>query len=81
MPLVWEAFTDYRRHALRLTRIELQIVSALASGSPDAAVTAADSLGLLKKGADGRLAPNRERHEMEEKLRRLGFSVPWQSAT
>jgi thymidylate synthase (FAD) len=81
VPLVWEAFTDYRRHALRLSRIELEIVSALASGSPDRAMTAAESLGLLKKSADGSFAPNRERHELEEKLARLGFSLPWRSAT
>ena len=81
VPLVWEAFTDYRRHALRLSRIEIEIVSALASGSPERAMTAAESLGLLKKSADGGLAPNRERHELEEKLTRLGFRVPWRSAT
>lgn len=81
VPLVWEAFTDYRRRALRLTRLELEIVSALASGSPDRAVAAAESLSLLKRNDDGRLAPNRERHELEEKLIRLGFNVPWSPTT
>jgi thymidylate synthase (FAD) len=81
VPLVWEAFNDYRRKALRLSRIELEIVTALASGSPDAARLAADSFGLLKAGNDGQLAPNRERRELEEKLQRLGFGVPWSSTT
>jgi thymidylate synthase (FAD) len=81
VPLVWEAFNDYRRKALRLSRIELEIVTALASGSPDRARLAAESFGLLKTGNDGQLAPNRERRELEEKLRRLGFSVPWPSTT
>src|SRR6185503_17158633 len=81
VPIVWEAFNDYRRHALRLSRIELEVVTALASGSPDRARAAAESFGLLKTGNDGQLAPNRERRELEEKLKRLGFSVPWLPAT
>jgi thymidylate synthase (FAD) len=78
VPIVWEAFNDYRRQALRLSRIEVDVLTALAS-SPERARAVAESLGLLKVNADGRLAPNRERRELEEKLRRLGFSVPWPS--
>ena len=77
VPLVWEAFNDYRRQALWLSRIEIEIVTALASGSAANARAAAESLGLLKTGNDGQLAPNRERRELEDKLRRLGFTVPW----
>jgi thymidylate synthase (FAD) len=77
VPLVWEAFTDYRRHALRLSRIEVDVLSALASGSPERAKAAAASHGLLKTGSDGRLASNRERRELEDKLTRLGFAIPW----
>ena len=81
VPLVWEAFNDYRRQALRLSRIELEVVTALASGSAERARAAAESSGLLKTGNDGQLAPNRERRELEEKLSRLGFTVPWLSPT
>jgi thymidylate synthase (FAD) len=81
VPLVWEAFNDYRRGALRLSRIEVAVVTALTAESPERARAVAESLGLLKADAEGRLAPNRERRELEEKLRRLGFSVPWPSAT
>jgi thymidylate synthase (FAD) len=77
VPLVWEAFTDYRRKALRLSRIELDVVSALAGGSPDGAKAAAASHGLLKTDSGGRLTSNRERHELEDKLARLGFTIPW----
>ena len=35
VPLVWEAFKDYRRQALRLSRIEIDVLSALAGGSPE----------------------------------------------
>jgi thymidylate synthase (FAD) len=79
VPIVWEAFNDYRRHALRLSRIELEVVTALASGSPERARTAAESHGLLKAGSDGGLTPSRERRELEEKLLRLGFPLPWQT--
>jgi thymidylate synthase (FAD) len=77
VPLVWEAFTDYRRHALRLSRIEVDILSALAGGSPERAKAAATSQGLLKTSSDGKLASNRERRELEDKLTRLGFTIPW----
>jgi len=77
VPLVWEAFNDYRRQALRLSRIEVEVVTALASGSAAKARETAESLGLLKLDANGQLAPNRERRELEDKLRRLGFTVPW----
>jgi thymidylate synthase (FAD) len=77
VPIVWEAFNDYRRRALRLSRIEVEVVTALASTSPERARAVAESLGLLKLDAGGQLAPNRERRELEDKLRRLGFTVPW----
>jgi thymidylate synthase (FAD) len=78
VPIVWEAFNDYRRKALRLSRIEVDVLTGLAS-SPEKARAVAESFGLLKVDGEGRLAPNRERRELEEKLRRLGFSVPWPS--
>ena len=31
MPLVWEAFTDYRRDSIYLSRIEVDILSAMAA--------------------------------------------------
>ena len=77
VPIVWEAFNDYRRRALRLSRLEVEVVTALASASPGQARSVAESLGLLKTDANGQLAPNRERRELEDKLRRLGFTVPW----
>lgn len=77
VPTVWQAFLDYRRHAIQLSRVDVEIVSALAMGSPDRAKAAAQDHGLLGTGSDGALLPNRERQEIEEKLKRLGFSVPW----
>jgi thymidylate synthase (FAD) len=76
VPVVWEAFNDYRRRALRLSRLEVEVITALSS-SPERARAVAESLGLLKVDANGQLASNRERRELEDKLRRLGFVIPW----
>ncbi len=77
VPLVWEAFLDYRHHSMQLSRIEAEIVGALIAGSPDRARATAETSGLLKLGKNGRLASNRERNEVESKLRALGLTPPW----
>jgi thymidylate synthase (FAD) len=66
MPLVWEAFTDYRRESMYLSRIEIDIVSAMAEGRSDHAKAVFDAI-----------ASKRERDEVEGKLRKLGFTIPW----
>ena len=66
MPLVWEAFTDYRRDSMYLSRLEVDIVSAMAEGRADRAKAIADSI-----------ASKRERQEVEQKLTKLGFTIPW----
>ena len=63
MPLVWEAFTDYRRRSMYLSRVEIEIVSAMAAGSPDRAKSIVESI-----------ASKRERQEIEQKLKALGFN-------
>jgi len=66
VPLVWEAFTDYRRESMYLSRLEIEIVSAMAEGRADHAKAVFDAI-----------ASKRERDEVEGKLAKLGFSVPW----
>jgi thymidylate synthase (FAD) len=77
VPLVWEAFLDYRRHSIQLSRIEAEVVGALIAGSPERARAIGGASGLLRPGKSGRLAPNRERKELESKLRGLGLTPPW----
>lgn len=77
VPSVWEAFLDYRREALQLSRVETELVRAIAEHSNDGAIAIADRSGLLGRTAEGHLKPNRERSEVEAKLRRLGLPVPW----
>jgi len=77
VPLVWEAFLDFQRHGMHLSRIENEILVALIGGSPDRARAIAESNGLVRVGKDGVLVRNREREELETKFRRFGLSVPW----
>ncbi|HSY99200.1 MAG TPA: FAD-dependent thymidylate synthase [Terriglobales bacterium] len=78
VPLVWEAFLDYRRQSMQLSRIETEVVGALVAGSPERARAIAEACGLLQPGKSGGLAPNRERKELESKLRVLGLAAPWE---
>ena len=59
VPLAWEAFTDYRREALPLTRLEAHALSHMLRGTDAAA--AAEAAGLT----------GRELREFEAKLARL----------
>ena len=77
VPTVWEAFSDFRHHGLHLSRIEREVLVALIAGSHDRARAIAQSSGLLKAGKTGALARNREREELEMKLRDFGLAVPW----
>ncbi|RPJ63543.1 MAG: FAD-dependent thymidylate synthase [Acidobacteria bacterium] len=77
VPVSWEAFLDYRRHAVALSRIEALVLAALAAGDPDRATAIAADHGLLASNEDGTLKGNRERRELEAKLQALSLSVPW----
>jgi thymidylate synthase (FAD) len=77
VPFVWEAFLDYQCNDLHLSRTEREVLAALIAGLPERARVIAESNGLLKLGKDGVLTRNREREELEAKLRGLGFSLPW----
>jgi thymidylate synthase (FAD) len=77
VPIVWEAFLDYRRHSVHLSRIEVEIISALNSKDSARAREIAAKCGLLNRRKDGKLARNRERPELEAKLQVLGLTPPW----
>jgi thymidylate synthase (FAD) len=77
VPIVWEAFLDYRRDAVQLSRIEAEIIGALVSKGSERARKLAAECGLLNRRQDGSLAPNRERKEIEAKLDMLGLMLPW----
>jgi thymidylate synthase (FAD) len=77
VPLVWEAFLDYQRNAVQLSRVEAGIIAALAANAPERARELAAADGLLDPGKSGGLAPNLERMEIETKLRAFGLTPPW----
>ncbi len=76
VPITWEAFQDYRFNATSLSAKEIPIINALAQGRPDEAIRIAEEHKWLSMGKEG-LKRHRERQELEEKLRMLGFEKPW----
>ncbi len=77
VPLTWEAFEDYRRGGLFLTRLDREILARLTRGEAAAAVAQAEAFGWLQRREDGELKPHRERRECEAKLAALGLRAPW----
>ena len=75
-PIAWEAFLDYRLHSVNWSRLELEIIKALVAGKPEEANKLAAEFGLLSYGADG-LKRNRERDEIEAKLKQFNLPIPW----
>lgn len=70
-PLIWEAFVDYRLQSLMFSRIERDIICALAQGENERAIALARGTTLRSS----------ERDELESKLTALGFPIPWRDAT
>jgi thymidylate synthase (FAD) len=79
-PIAWEAFIDYRKNALHLSGVEVEIASALARDDVVGATRVATEHGLVKQAQDGTVGPIREGHELVAKLIRLGLAVPWHSS-
>ena len=77
MPTAWQAFLDYRMQATALSRLESEIVRALAAGNAARATALLQEAGLLERTAEGEPKANFERREIEEKLTSLGWKVEW----
>lgn len=78
VPTIWEAFLDYRRHSTQLSRIEAELIRAISLNASEHARRLATKQGMLKRGPDGKLLVNRERSEVESKMRVLGLTPPWE---
>lgn len=76
VPHTWEAFQDYRVQSMSLTRLDIEAIAAFQRGGAEAMKKYLADAGLLASGPEG-IKKNRERDEMEEKLRKLGLPVPW----
>jgi thymidylate synthase (FAD) len=77
VPAAWEAFQDYRKDSVSLSRIEATIIGAIARNDILEARLLAEKAGLLSLTQDGKLRPNRERRELEEKLAAMGLKFEW----
>ncbi len=76
VPLVWEAFMDFRLGAASLSRIEQEILGAIGGGDAARACAVARAAGWLEPGSEG-LKRHRERAEFEAKLAGWQLEVPW----
>ena len=74
-PLVWEAFLDYRVEALRLTRLDREVIGRLAAAPGGIPATHAAFLAAQDPSWQG-LERCRERDECLEKLVGLGLVRP-----
>ncbi len=77
VPIVWEAFEDYRLKSFQISGPELEIIKHINKSDFDSVELLAEGLGWLEKRADGSLKQNLERIEFEEKLSRLNLKLPW----
>ncbi len=77
VPIVWEAFGDYRLHSVSLSRVEVDVLGALIAGDVKRARDVARQAGLLAVSESGEMARSRERKELEAKLLYLGAEIPW----
>lgn len=74
-PVVWEAFMDYSFHSDSLSRLEIELIRLINSGSNENLMKKAAEFGFLNP--DFTLKKSREREEFEEKMKDLGIRVPW----
>lgn len=78
-PMVWEAFEDYRRQAMFLTRLDVEVIQGLQqqAASQNVVPPFSEDFFLKNQHVDWKdLTRSRERDECLEKLRRLGIVRP-----
>jgi len=76
VPMVWEAFLDYRMESINLSTKELNILRECLAGNDEKAIDMALEFGLLKKDQDN-LKTTLELRELEAKLKKMGVIAPW----
>jgi thymidylate synthase (FAD) len=79
-PIAWEAFLDYSWGALTLSKKENEIIREISSGNSNKAIELARQYGWISYEG-GKIKKHLERMEMDEKLRRLNLTIPWESKT
>jgi thymidylate synthase (FAD) len=72
-PTVWEAFCDYRRESMELTRLDLGVIQRLLAGAGTAPPYDQAAFLAVQDESWRSLSRSREREECAVKLRRLGL--------
>ena len=75
-PIVWEAFQDYRRQAMFLSRLDVEVIQRLQRNAAEGHLTPPYSEGAFLASQDPawkELKRSRERDECRTKLARLGL--------
>lgn len=75
-PVAWEAFMDYRVHGMELTKLEQDVIAALARRDREGAIDLLIEDELLPPRGE-EIKRNMEREELEDKLQKLGYEIPW----
>jgi thymidylate synthase (FAD) len=76
-PLVWEAFIDYRVEAMRLTRLDREVIARLAARAGATGIPASHEAFLAAQDPSWQpLERSRERDECLQKLVSLGLVAP-----
>lgn len=76
VPIAWQAFMDYRFNAHTFSSIEMDVIKEIAGGNDKAAIALMEQKGLIVY-RDGKRLRNRERAELEKKLKEMNLNVPW----
>jgi thymidylate synthase (FAD) len=77
-PIAWQAFKDYRLGAVSLSRMEADVLKAIANQKATGAIFMAQGYGWLERDNHGGFKRNREREECEGKLAAFGVPIPWE---
>ena len=75
-PMAWGAFKEYQIEPVRLSRTDEKIANLLSKGDKNGAIKFAEQAGFLKK-KDADVKRSLECLELEDKLSRLGITIPW----
>ena len=75
-PTAWSAFQDYRLGSISLSRIEAKLIQELLANNIGNALALAQDEGLIGPSGEP-LKRNRERDDLETKLREFGLTIPW----
>ena len=76
LPITWEAFNDYKINAVNLSALEQKILKNIAKGETSDACNTAIKLGFISYSGEG-LKRSLECREFEDKLNKIGISIPW----